>query len=139
MTDPVNITLVSGATTITFGPELEWVNRFKRNVVAQNREIAANGAQIIEEFQQIGGYPITLTTMADTWVEQSIVVALQALADSPMTSPMTLTYNDGTEVSVRFLYDGATPAVEADPIWDAIPRDANFPHTLTIRLVQASA
>jgi hypothetical protein len=139
MTDPVNITLVSGATTVTLPNDLEWTDRYKRNLVSQNREVTAAGSMIIEEFQQAGGYPITLVATEQYWVVKGLVDALMALADSPLPAPMTLTYNDGTVISVRFRYDGDTPAVEADPVWDAIPRDDTFPHILTLRLIQASA
>ena len=136
-----DITLVSGLTTITLPADMEWSDRRTRNLVAQNVEIAANGAQIIEEFQQIGGYPITLVAAGkdDTWVNQSVIDALLALADLPLTSPMTLTYNDGTVMSCRFRYDGTSPAVEALPVYRQFPRDGSFPHSLTLRLRQASA
>jgi hypothetical protein len=136
------ITLVNGVDTITLPADMEWTDRRSRNVVAQSREIAANGAQIIEEFQQIGGYPVTLVAggRGDTWVDQDTVDALMAWADAPLTAPMTLVYNDGTVVPVRFRYDGNTPAVDAAPVTDKIfPRDGTFGHSLTLRLLQASA
>jgi hypothetical protein len=140
MTTFLDITLVSGATTITIpGDALEWVDRYKRNLVAQNREITAGGSQVVEEFQQVGGYPITLATTDGTWISKAIVDALLALADAPLTTPMTLTYNDGTTYLVRFLYDGSTSAIDAEPVWDGFPRDSSFPHTLTIRLVQSAS
>ena len=140
-----NITLVSGSTTVTLPADMVWVDRRSRNLVAQNREIMADGAQLIEEFQQIGGYPITLVAKgaADTWVSKAAVDALMALADAPLASPMTLTYNDGTVVFVRFYYNGTTPAVDAMLINPQYPEDGAFPistaYSLTLRLIQASA
>lgn len=135
------ITLVSGATTITLPADMDWPDRRSRNLVAQNRETAANGAQIVEEFQQIGGYPITLVAKGrdDTWVDESVIDALIALADAPLVAPMTLTYNDGTVITVRFRYEGATPAVEGPDVYRMYPHDGTFPHALTLRLIQASA
>jgi len=135
------ITLVSGATTITLPAGMEWIDRKKRNLVAQQRDRGANGAQIIEEWQAQGGFPITLVAKGDQdeWVTQDVIDALQALSDAPLTAPMALTYNDGTTYSVRFRYDGDTPAVEADPVLDYFPRDDTFAYSLTLRLVQASA
>lgn len=136
-----DITLVSGATTITLPAAMEWVDRRARNLVAQNVEFAANGAQIIEEFQQQGGFPITLVAKGkdDTWVRRPQIDALLALADSPLIAPMTLTYNDGTTYLCRFRYDGATPAIDALPVSPLFPQDDTTGYSLTLRLRQASA
>ena len=136
-----DITLVSGATTITLPAAMDWLDRRSRNLVAQNVEIAANGAAIIEEFQQQGCYPITLVAKgkSDTWVRQPVIDALLALADSPLVTPMTLTYNDGTAVLCRFRYDGTTPAVDASPVTPVFPYDDDTGYSLTLRLIQASA
>jgi hypothetical protein len=136
-----DITLVSGATTITLPQGMDWTDRKKRNLVAQQRDRGANGSLIVEEWQAQGGYPITLVALGDQdeWVTQDVVDALTALADAPLTSPMTLTYNDGTVLSVRFRYDGDTPAVDADAVVGYFPRDDTFAYSLTLRLIQASA
>lgn len=136
-----DITLASGATTITLPGDMYWSDRFVRSLVATNVEIASNGAAIIEEFQQIGGYPITLEpwNAIDTWVPRSTVEALNALADAPLTSPMVFTYNDGTVVTVRFRRDGGGLPVEARPVYPIFPEDGNTPYFLTLRLMQASA
>ena len=141
MTAYAAITLVSGATTITLPQEMEWPDRRSRSLVTQNIEMAANGAPIIEEFQQLGAYPITLVAKGDgdTWVDKSQIDALQTLADAPLASPMTLTYNDGTVVSVRFYYNGTTPPIEAAPLIAMFPESATSPYTLTLHLIQASA
>lgn len=135
------ITLVSGATTVTLPADMKWVDRRARNVVAQQVEIAANGAAIVEEFQQIGAFPVTLVAGGadDTWVDQDTVDALMALADSPQTGPMTLTYNDGTVLTVRFAYDTSQPAVDAAPVLWAFPFSGTDGYSLTLRLRQASA
>jgi len=143
MTD---ITLVSGATTITLPKEMEWVDRFTRNLVAQNVEITAGGSQVIEEFQQQGGFPITLVARGanDTWVTRDVIAALQTLADTPLAEPMELTYNDGTVVLCRFRYNGNTPAVNAIPVtvqsghFQIFPEDDDSPYALTLSLFQAS-
>jgi hypothetical protein len=134
-------TLQSGATTITLPDDLIWIDRYTRSLVSQNVEIAANGAAVIEEFQQIGAYPITLAPYngVDTWVPRSTVDALQTLSDSPQSSPMTFTYNDGTVVLVRFRRDGNTPPVDAQPVYPIFPEDGTSPYFLTLRLIQASA
>lgn len=137
-----DITLVSGATTITLPKEMEWIDRRSRNLVTQNIEMATNGAPIIEEFQQLGAYPITLVAKGDqdTWVDLDQIESLQTLADAPLTSPMTLTYNDGTVLSVRFLYDGTSPAVQATPVLAMFPEsDSPIGFALTLKLIQASA
>jgi hypothetical protein len=137
-----DITLVSGVTTVTLPSGMDWIDRKKRNLVAQQRDRGANGSQIIEEWQAQGGYPITLVARGDQdeWVTQDVVDALEALADAPLSVPMTLTYNDGTTYSVRFRYESeTTPAVEADPVLGYFPRDDTFNYSLTLRLIQASA
>lgn len=136
-----DITLVSGATTITLPAEMEWIDRRSRNLVAQNIEVATSGARIIEEFKQIDGFPVTLVAKGDgdTWVGQAEVDALMVLADDPLVAPMTLTYNDGTVVSVRFRYEGGTPAVESAPLIAMFPMSDTTAYVLTLRLMQASA
>jgi hypothetical protein len=137
-----DITLTSGATTVTLPADMEWTDRLSRNLVAQNIERAANGANVVEEFQMQGGYPITLVALGpgDTWVSQAVVKQLQDLADAPQGSPMTLVYNDGTSITVRFAYSGTTPAVEAKPVVRIFPRDDDESYcSLTLRLIQASA
>jgi hypothetical protein len=136
-----DITLTSGATTLTLPGDMVWTDRRRRSVMAQNVEIAANGTLIIEEFQQVGGYPITLVAAGagDTWVLQDAIDALIALADQPLATPMTLTYNDGTVVSVRFRHEGSTPAVQANVLYSIFPQDGTTPYSLTLRLMQASA
>jgi hypothetical protein len=142
------ITLVSGATTITLPGQMLWPDRRAYNLVAQQRDFGANGSQIIEEWQQQGGFPITLVAggAGDTWVTEDVVDALRTLAGAPLVSPMTLTYNDGSTYSVRFRYqDNNSPvlAVEANPIRLTFPSDATVllsqAYSLTLRLLQAIA
>lgn len=138
------ITLVSGATTVTLPGRMVWTDRRARNLVAQHVEVQASGAPAIEEFQQIGGYPITLVARGrgDTWVMKDAVDALIGLADSPLATPATLTYNDGTVILVRFRY-GEGPAVDAQLIEPLYPEDESvrltLAYSLTLRLMQASA
>src|SRR5258708_2257114 len=96
-----DITIVSGATTITLPGGMTWIDRRTFDPVAQSIQRSATGAQIIEEFQMIGGYPITLVARGDgdEWVYRPEIDALRTLAATPLTSPMTLTYNDGTVMS----------------------------------------
>jgi hypothetical protein len=135
-----DITLVSGATTVTLPGGMQWTNRRSRNIVTQNIEVTLGGSQVIEEFQQQGGYPITLRAggNGDIWVYRPQIIALQALADAPLTSPMTLTYNDGTVISVRFSYVNGN-AVDAAPVVVSFPEDDTTPYSLTLNLIQASA
>jgi hypothetical protein len=135
------ITLVSGATTITLPADMLWTDRRSFDPVAQNIERSASGAQIIEEFQMVGGYPITLVARGrgDTWVRRPQVDALRTLAATPLASPMTLTYNDGTVMSCRFRYSGSTPAVDAKPVKEIFPEDDSSGYSLTLNLMQASA
>lgn len=137
------ITLTKGDVTVTLPGGMRWIDRRSRNLVVANVEIQANGAPVIEEFQQIGAYPITLVAggAGDIWVMEPEIDALLELADSPLDGPMTLTYNDGTVVLVRFRY-GEGPAVDAQQIRALYPSDPSVPlsqaYSLTLRLMQAS-
>lgn len=141
MTTFADITIVSGGTTITLPGGMEWIDRRSRSLVAQNIEFAANGAAIIEEFGQIGAYPITLQARGNghIWVDQSVVDACQALADAPLWAPMTMTYNDGTVETVRFYYANNQNPVDASPVLVAYPLEVTSGYSLTLRLIQASA
>lgn len=141
-----DITLTSGATTVTIpGDQMVWTDRRSRNLVAQNIEIAANGAAIIEEFQQIGTYPITLVATGINKVTRDTVNQLLALCDAPLTAPMTLVYNDGTVLSVRwnFFQNGGSGSnaavVDAATVFPTFPESDADLCTLTLRLIQASA
>jgi hypothetical protein len=135
-----DITLVAGDVTVTLPADMEWTDRRSRNLVAQNVEVSLGGSLIVEEFQQQGGYLVTLVARGngDTWVAQSVIDQLLALADAPLEAPMTLTYNDGTVVNVRFSYASGV-AVDATPVYVSFPQDDSTPYSLTLRLIQASA
>jgi hypothetical protein len=137
------ITLVKGSTTITLPADMQWPDRRSANLVAQAVTEQASGAIVIEEFQKIGGYPITLIAggAGDVWVTESVIDALRTLAGSPLDGPMTFTYNDGTVVLVRFRYiDGI--AVDAQMIHPIYPSDSSEPlsqaYSLKLNLMQAS-
>jgi hypothetical protein len=139
-----DITLVSGAITVTLPGQMVWTDRRGRNLVAQQIEVPASGGAWIEEFQQSGGFPITLVARGagDTWVDKAVIDALLDLADAPLSTPMTLNYNDGSVYTVRFRYSDGL-AVDAQLIYPLYPEDAGIPlttaYSLTLRLLQASA
>lgn len=139
-----DITLVSGATTVTLRGQMVWIDRRSTSLVATQRDFGGNGSQIIEEWQQQGGFPITLVAKGagDTWIDKDAVDALRALAASPLASPMTLTYNDGSTYTVRFRHFDA-PAVDAQLIYPLYPESSAVPlstkYSLTLKLYQASS
>lgn len=117
--------------------DLEWVDEFTWSSTAAQTEVTLGGSLLVEESAQLAGRPITLRSGQSgntLWgvVPRSTVLALQALADIPRDTPMTLTLPDAREFAVLFRHGEL--AVEARPqrhVWPPEPTDF---YLLTLRL-----
>lgn len=117
--------------------DLEWIDEFDWSPVAAQTEVTLGGSLLVEESAQLAGRPITLRTGqagSTLWgvVPRSTVLALQALANTPRDTPMTLTLPDERTFDVLFRHTEL--AVEARPqrhVWP--PEDTDL-YLLTLRL-----
>jgi hypothetical protein len=126
--------------TVTLPGDLQWIDEFTWTPVSQQVEVTFNGALVIEESAQQAGRPITLQGRQDgdtlfAVVERDVVEDLQALAAAPLSSPLTLTLEDGRSFQVRFNYAAGNP-VEAAPYRHVTPPASTDWYALTLRLLQ---
>jgi hypothetical protein len=130
------ITLAS----ITLPGDMQWIDEFDWSPVAQQVEITTGGSLLVEESAQLAGRPITLSAPLNGNVgfalpTRAVVAALQSLCNTPHSTSMLLTLDDGRTFNVRFDYSNGTP-VEAAPIKHIVPQDDADLYTLTLRLMQ---
>lgn len=126
--------------TIELPDDMQWIDEFTWLPVAQQVDIASDGALHIEESVQLAGRPVTLEGRLEGSVgfalpARSTIVALHALAQTPRTDPMTLLLPDGRSFNVMFRH-GDGVAVEAHPIKHIVPAEDADLYTLTLRLMQ---
>lgn len=125
---------------LTLPDGLQWTDEFTWLPVAQQVDIAFNGALVIEESAQLAGRPITLQSGqsgSNYWgmAKRDLVEDLRGLAAEPLADPLTLVLADGRSFTVRFRYDNG-PALEAQPwkAYDAFVDDDYY--SITLRLMQ---
>lgn len=126
--------------TVVLPDDLQWIDEFGWLPTAQQVEIAADGALIIEESAQLAGRPITLEGRMDgntgfALVTRATVAALRALAAAPVAAPLVLQLEDGRVFDVRFRH-GDGVAVEAKPMKHVAPHEDTDLYSLTLRLMQ---
>ena len=120
--------------------DMQWVDEYRWSAVAQQVEIASDGALWIEESAQQAGRPITLEAQFSGSVgfalpTRAVIAQLHALAATPLLAPLLLTLEDGRTFNVRFRYGDGVP-VEAVPIKHIVPAQDDDLYTLTLRLLQ---
>ena len=115
------------------GDQLEWVDEFEWDAVAQEQERSLAGNLIVQEGIKVHGRPITLSSNGAAWFELSLVRQLEILRDQP-GRVMLLVLPDGREFWVVFnRANGA--ALEAKPLWRQVNPGADALYELTLRLL----
>jgi len=120
--------------------DMEWTDEFGWSPVTQQKDISFGGSVIIEESAQLAGRPITLEGRLESGVgfaviARATIVALRALAASPLSAPLTLTLEDERSFQVRFDYESGNP-VEAKPYKHIVPALDSDWYELTLRLLE---
>ena len=126
--------------TIALPADMEWPDEFTWSPVAQQVDIASDGALIVEASAQLAGRPVTLQSRQDgnigfAWVNRATVTALYDLAATPSNDPMTLLLHDGRSFNVLFRYADGAP-VEAHPLQHLAPHVDADQYLLILRLMQ---
>lgn len=115
------------------GDQLEWIDEFDWDAVAQEQERSLAGTLIVQEGVKVHGRPITLASNGAAWFELSLVRQLEILRDQP-GRVMPLVLPDGREFSVIFnRANGA--ALEAKPLWRQVNPGADALYEITLRLL----
>lgn len=115
------------------GDQLEWIDEFDWDAVAQEQERSLAGTLIVQEGVKIHGRPITLSSNGAAWFELSLVRQLEILRDQP-GRVMPLVLPDGREFSVIFNRTGGA-ALEAKPLWRQVNPGADALYEITLRLI----
>ena len=115
------------------GDQLEWVDEFDWDAVAQEQDRSLAGTLFVQEGVKVHGRPITLASNGAAWFPLSLVRQLEILRDQP-GRVMPLTLPDGREFYVIFnRANGA--ALEAKPLWRLVNPGADALYELTLRLI----
>lgn len=115
------------------GDQMEWVDEFQWDVVAQDQQRSLSGALIIQEGVKLYGRPITLSSNGGAWFTLATVRALEAKRDTAQKI-MPLTLPDGREFYVTWNRTEGAP-VEATPLFRTVAPDPDWLHELTLRLI----
>lgn len=115
------------------GDQMEWVDQFAWDPVAQEQERTLTGSLIIQEGVKLYGRPITLASNGGAWFTHTTVLALEALRDQPgIVMPLKL--QDGSEHFVTWnRMDGAP--VQAAQVFRTVVPSADWLYELTLRLI----
>ena len=115
------------------GDQLEWVDEFDWDAVAQEQDRSLAGTLIVQEGVKVHGRPITLASNGAAWFPLSLVRQLEILRDQP-GRVMPLVLPDGREFHVIFNRSNGA-ALEAKPLWRQVNPGADALYELTIRLI----
>jgi hypothetical protein len=126
-------TLAYDAVSIDLHDDMLWTDEYAWSVVSQRREYTVTGAQIIDAGAKQSGRPITLAGgEAFGWLPRTTVDALAVAAAIP-GQPFTLTLRGETYTVV---FDHASQALEADPVWDVRDPAAADHYVVTLRFIE---
>lgn len=115
------------------GDQMEWVDEFQWDAVAQDQQRSLSGALIIQEGGKLYGRPITLSSNGGAWFTLATVRALEAKRDTAQKI-MPLTLPDGREFYVTWNRTDGAP-VEASPLFRTVAPSPDWLHELTLRLI----
>lgn len=115
------------------GEQLEWIDEWDWDPVAQEQDRSLSGALIVQEGVKLYGRPITLSSNGGAWFTLAKVRELEAKA-AARVSVMLLTLPTGAEHHVTW-NRAAGPAVQAVPMWRAVTPGPDAKHELTLRLI----
>lgn len=134
---------MSGTCTLGGVPlpiDIEWSDEGAWMPAAQVVTTSITGAQIIQASAVQSGRPITLIARGDqhVWLTYGDVTTLRAMAESNLSTPMSLVLIDGRTFTVIWRHQDT--AVEFEPVRYSVSADSDTndarPYTLTLRLMQ---
>lgn len=116
------------------GEQLEWIDEWDWDPVAQEQDRSLTGALIVQEGRRkLYGRPITLSSNGAAWFTLAKVRELEALAEVRVIV-MLLTLPTGEQHHVTW-NRAAGPSVQAKPLFRQVNPDADWLHELTLRLI----
>lgn len=115
------------------GEQMEWVDEFDWDPVAQEQDRSVTGALIVQEGVKLYGRPITLSSNDGAWFTLAKVRALQAMA-SVRGAVHLLTLPTGAQHYVTW-NRVAGAVVQATPLHRTVAPDPDWLYQLTLRLI----
>lgn len=115
------------------GEQLEWIDEWDWDPVAQEQDRSLTGALIVQEGVKLYGRPITLSSNGGAYFTLAKVRELEAKAAARI-SVMLLTLPTGAQHYVTW-NRAAGPSVQAKPMWRGVNPGSDAAHELTLRLI----
>lgn len=115
------------------GEQMEWVDEWEWDPVAQEQERTLSGALVIQEGAKLHGRPITLSSNGGAWFTLATVRALEALRDQ-IGIRMLLTLTTGDQHYVTWNRAAGAP-VQASPLFRTVNPGPDWLYELTLRLI----
>lgn len=115
------------------GEQMEWVDEFEWDPVAQEQDRSLTGAPMIQEGVKLYGRPITLESNDGAWFTLATVRALEALRDQ-IGKVMLLTLPTGATHYVTWNRVAGAPVVAKQLFREPIPGPDDV-YLLTLRLI----
>ncbi len=119
------------AAFVEFDEDMQWVDEYNWQKIAQSTERALSGSLIIQQGIKLGGREITLQ---GEWVWHRKDKLDTLLAWSEVAElEMTLTHYDGRAFTVAFRHEDA--GIGAEPVVYRTPERPEHQYTATVRLL----
>ena len=115
------------------GDQLEWVDEFDWDPIAQEQDRSLTGALIIQEGVKLYGRPITLESNDGAWFTLATVRALEALRDQ-LGKVMLLTLPTGDTHYVTWNRAAGAPVV-GKPLFRTVNPGLDDLYHITLRLI----
>lgn len=115
------------------GEQMEWVDEFDWDPVAQEQDRSLTGALMVQEGVKLYGRPITLSSNGGAWFTLAKVRALEAMAGvRGAVHLLTLPSGDQHYVTWNRV---AGPVVQAVPVHRTVAPGPDWLYQLTLRLI----
>ena len=112
--------------------DLLWIDEYKWSSVAQQVDIMADGAVVVQAEAQQTGRPITLAAGDNFgWISKATLELLRTAANAPGTE-YTLTLNDASTRNVVFTGN----RLEAEQIYEHSHPEDGHPYKITLYLME---
>lgn len=113
--------------------QLQWVNEFEHDAVAQTQERSITGALLVQHGIKLHGREIDLRSNGGVWAPLSVVRQLEAMRDEP-GRVMLLTLADGREFHVIFNRASGAPLTATPVEREAYPTPGSV-YFVDLRLI----
>lgn len=115
------------------GEQIEWIDEWEWDAVAQEQERSLTGALIVQEGVKLYGRPITLASNGGALFTLAQIRALEVLRDQPLIV-MLLTLPTGAQHHVTWNRVDGSP-LQAKPLFRLVNPGPTWKYELTLKLI----